>query len=73
MTIINRIWRWLYKRKNIAFKKRKALNFSQNLKGDVMYISNRVKRASSRNQAEEISRIFIFQDLIKKDKFSTPA
>ena len=43
------------------------------LEGEVMYISSRVKRASSRNQAEEIFSIFIFQDLIKKAKFSTPA
>ena len=42
-------------------------------KGDVMCISSRLKRVSSRNQAEEISRILIFQDLIKKAKFSTPA
>ena len=43
------------------------------LEGEVMYISSRVKRASNRNQAEEIFSIFIFQDLIKKAKFSTPA
>ena len=38
-----------------------------------MYISGRVKRTSNRNQAEEIFRIFILQDLRKKAKFSTPA
>ena len=38
-----------------------------------MYISSRVKRTSNRNQAEEIFRIFILQDLRKKAKFSTPA
>ena len=38
-----------------------------------MYISSRVKRTSNRNQAEEIFKIFILQDLRKKAKFSTPA
>ena len=41
-------------------------------KGDFIYILSRVKRASSRNQAEEIFRIFLLQDLVKKAKFSTP-
>ena len=41
--------------------------------GRRMYISSRVKRAPSRKQAADLSRIFIFQDLIKKAKFSTPA
>ena len=38
-----------------------------------MYISSRVKQAPSRNRAADLFRIFIFQDLIKKAKFSTPA
>ena len=41
--------------------------------GRGMHISSRVKRAPSRNQAADLFRIFIFQDLIKKAKFSTPA
>ena len=35
-----------------------------------MYVSSQVREVSSRNQAEEILRIFIFQD-VKKAKFST--
>ena len=42
-------------------------------KSSNMYISSREKRTSNRNQAEEIFRIFILQDLRKKAKFSTPA
>ena len=38
-----------------------------------MHISSRVSRESGRNQSEEIFRILIFQDLIKKAKFSTQA
>ena len=37
-----------------------------------MYILSRLKLVFSRSQAEEIFKIFIFQDLTKKEKISTP-
>ena len=40
---------------------------------NIMYISSRVQQASGRDQTEQIFRIYIFQDPMKKAKLSTPA